>query len=107
MRSNSAGVSVSTSANSSTKAAVVALPKSVKNAGNVFVEASFKPENAEKVTYLTYFVKPKALNLSSQPIQVNTTLTLDGKEVGRATAVYSRDEINRLNKKENLRKGIR
>jgi beta-mannosidase len=69
---NSAGVSVSTSANSSTKAAVVALPKSVKNAGDVFVEASFKPENAEKVTYLTYFVKPKALNLSSQPIQVNT-----------------------------------
>ena len=69
---NSAGVSVSTSANSSAKAAVVALPKSVKNAGNVFVEACLKPENSEKVTYLTYFVKPKALNLSSQPIQVNT-----------------------------------
>jgi beta-mannosidase len=60
--------------NSSSKAAVVVLPKGVKNAGDVFVEAGFvpEPENGEKVNYLTYFVKPKALNLSKQPLQVKT-----------------------------------
>ena len=66
---NSAGVLTSAAANSSAKAAVVVLPKSVKNAGTVFVEATFRPENAEKVSYLTYFVKPKALSLSPTPIK--------------------------------------
>ena len=69
---NSAGALTSAPANSSAKAAVVALPKSVKNAGTVFVEATFRPENAEKVSYLTYFVKPKALSLSPTPISVKT-----------------------------------
>ncbi len=63
---------VSAHPNSSTKAAVVVLPTGVKNAGDVFLKADFTPENGEKVSYLTYFVKPNALNLSKQPIQVKT-----------------------------------
>ena len=69
---NSAGALTSSAANSSVKAAVVVLPKGVKNAGNVYVEATFTPENADKVHYLTFFVKPKALNLSSTPINIKT-----------------------------------
>ena len=69
---NSAGVSLSTAANSSVKAAVVVLPKGVKNAGDVYVEASFSPKNAKKISYLTYFVKPKALHLSADPVGVKT-----------------------------------
>ena len=63
---------VSVHPNSSIKAAVVVLPKGVKSAGDVFLEGDFAPENGEKVSYLTYFVKPKALNLSKQPLQVKT-----------------------------------
>ncbi len=63
---------VSAHPNSSTQAAVVVLPKGVKNAGDVYVEAHFTPENGEKVSYLAYFVKPKALNLSNQPLQIKT-----------------------------------
>jgi hypothetical protein len=69
---NSAGALTSAAANSSVKAVVVVLPKGVKSAGNVFVEASFTPNNAKKVSYLTYFVKPKLLNLSSDPVTVKT-----------------------------------
>lgn len=58
--------------NSSVIAAVVVLPKGVKNAGNVFVEAEFRPEGGAKVPYLTYFAKPKALNLSPAPISLKT-----------------------------------
>jgi hypothetical protein len=53
-------------------AAVVVLPKGVKNAGHVFVEAEFRPEEGAKVPYLTYFAKPKALNLSPAPISLKT-----------------------------------
>ena len=63
---------VSVHPNSSVKAAVVVLPTGVKNAGDVFVKAEYAPENGEKIDYLTYFVKPKALNLSKQPLQVKT-----------------------------------
>ena len=69
---NSAEAQTSVPANSSVKSAVVVLPKAVKNAGNVYVEASFTPNNAKKVSYLTYFVKPKLLNLSPAPITVKT-----------------------------------
>ena len=68
---NSAGVLTSAPVNSSVKASVVALPKSVKST-DVYVEAVFHPSNAEKVTYLTYFVKPKQLNLSPTPISIKT-----------------------------------
>lgn len=63
---------VSVHPNSSVKAADVVLPKGVKNAGDVFLDADFVPENGEKVSYLTYFVKPKALNLLKRPLQVKT-----------------------------------
>ena len=69
---NTAGALTSAAANSSVKAAIVVLPKGVKSAGNVYVEASFTPYNAKKVPYLTYFVKPKLLNLTSDPITVKT-----------------------------------
>jgi len=69
---NSAGALTSAAANSSVKAAVVVLPKGVKSAGNVYVEASFTPDNAEKVSYLTYFVKPKLLSLTPDPVAVKT-----------------------------------
>ena len=69
---NSAGALTSAPANSSVKAATVVLPKGVKNAGNVYLEATFTPQNAEKVSYLTYFVKPNALSLSPAPISVKT-----------------------------------
>jgi hypothetical protein len=69
---NSAGALTPAPANSSVKTAVVVLPKGVKNAGNVYVEVTFTPGKAEKVTYLTYFVKPKLLNLSLDPITVKT-----------------------------------
>ena len=71
---NSAISLVSVQSNSSAKAAVVVLPKGVKNAGDVFVEAGFapEPENGEKIYYLTYFVKPKLLSLTSDPITVKT-----------------------------------
>ena len=52
--------------------ATIALPKGVKNVGNFFVEASFTPNNAKKVSYLTYFVKSKLLSLSPAPITVKT-----------------------------------
>ena len=63
---------VSVHPNSSVKSAVVVLPKGVKNAGDFFVEAEYAPEGGEKISYLTYFVKPKALNLSKQPLQIKT-----------------------------------
>lgn len=63
---------ISVHPNSSEKAAVVVLPKGVKNAGDFLVEAEYVPEGGNKVSYLTCFVKPKALNLSNQPIQVKT-----------------------------------
>ena len=66
---NSAMTLTAAPANSSVKAAVVVLPKGTKNAGDVFVEAEYKPEGGVIVPYLTYFVKPKALSLS--PTQVN------------------------------------
>ena len=69
---NSAGALTSAAANSSVKAAVVVLPKGVKSAGNVYVEAVFTPERGEKVPYLTYFVKPKLLSLTPDPISVKT-----------------------------------
>ena len=53
--------------------AVVVLPNGTKNVGDFYVEAEFKPENGEKITYLTYFAKPKTLNLSKQPLNVQTT----------------------------------
>ena len=69
---NTAGTLTSATANSSIKTATIALPKGVKNVGNFFVEASFTPDNAKSVFYLTYFVKPKLLNLTSDPITVKT-----------------------------------
>lgn len=63
---------VSVLPNRTDNVAVVVLPKGVNNAGDVYLEAEFTLESGEKVSYLTYFVKPKALNLSSQPLQVNT-----------------------------------
>ncbi|MBQ6156411.1 MAG: glycoside hydrolase family 2 protein [Bacteroidales bacterium] len=69
---NTAGELTAASANSSIKTATIALPKGVKNVGNFFVEASFTPNNAKQVSYLTYFVKPKLLNLTSDPITVKT-----------------------------------
>ena len=69
---NSAGALTSAAVNSSVKAAVVVLPRGVKSAGSVYVEATFTPDNAEKVSYLTYFAKPKLLNLTSAPITLKT-----------------------------------
>lgn len=69
---NSAMSLTSAPANSSVKAAVVVLPKGVKSAGNVYVEAVLTPDKGEKIPYLTYFVKPKALNLSPTPIDIKT-----------------------------------
>jgi beta-mannosidase len=69
---NSAMSVISVPSNSSSHAQVVVLPKGVKNAGDVYVEVEFSPEGGAKVSYLTYFVKPKALNLSSQPFNVKT-----------------------------------
>ena len=69
---NTAGTLTSATANSSIKTATIALPKGIKNVGNFFVEASFTPDNAKPVSYLTYFVKPKLLNLTSDPITVKT-----------------------------------
>lgn len=77
---HSAGALTSASANSSVKAAVVVLPKSVKGA-DVYLEAEFIPESGEKVPYLTYFVKPKALHLKSSPIEVKTTYSDHAAEI--------------------------
>ena len=87
---NSAGVSVSIAANSSVKTAVVALPKSVKNAGDVYVEATFRPEKAEKVSYLTYFVKPKALNLSASPVQISSSYSDHSAEIKLSSKVLKK-----------------
>jgi len=81
---------VSVHPNSSAKAAVVVLPKGVKNAGDVFVEADFAPENGEKASYLTYFVKPKALNLSKQPLQVKTKYGDYSAEIHLSTKMLKR-----------------
>lgn len=77
---HSAGALTSASANSSVKAAVVVLPKSVKGA-DVYLEAEFIPENGEKVPYLTYFVKPKALHLKASPIEVKTIYSDHAAEI--------------------------
>ena len=87
---NSAGVSVSTAANSSVKAAVVALSKSVKNAGDVYVEATFHPEKAEKISYLTYFVKPKALNLSTSPLGLDISYSDHSAEIKLSSKVLKK-----------------
>ena len=81
---------VSAHPNSSTKAAVVVLPKGVKNAGNVFVEAEYSPEGGKKVSYLTCFVKPKALNLSGQPIKIETVYGDHSAEIHLASKTLKR-----------------
>ena len=87
---NSAGVRISTAANSRVKAAVVALPKSMKNAGDVYLEATFHPEKAEIVSYLTYFVKPKALNLSASPVQISTSYSDHSAEIRLSSIVLKK-----------------
>ncbi len=77
---HSAGALTSAPSNSSVKAAVVVLPKSVKGA-DVYLEAEFIPENGEKVPYLTYFVKPKALHLKASPIELKTIYSDHAAEI--------------------------
>lgn len=81
---------ISVTSNSSDQVAVVVLPTGVKNAGNVYVEAEFVPENGEKVTYLTYYVKPKALNLSSQPLNVKTVYGDHSAEIHLSSKMLKR-----------------
>ena len=87
---HSAMTLVSVHPNSSVKAAVVVLPTGVKNAGDVFVKAEYAPENGEKIDYLTYFVKPKALNLSKQPLQVKTEYGDHSAEIHLSSKVLKR-----------------
>ena len=87
---HSAMAMTSVPANSSMKAALVVLPKGVKNAGDVYVEAVFSPKNAEKVSYITYFVKPKALNLSASPVQISTSYSDHSAEITLSSKVLKK-----------------
>ena len=87
---HSAMAMTSVPANSSMKAVLVVLPKGVKNAGDVYVEAVFSPKNAEKVSYTTYFVKPKALNLSASPVQISTSYSDHSAEITLSSKVLKK-----------------
>ena len=87
---HSAMAMTSAPANSSMKAALVVLPKGVKNAGDVYVEASFSQKNAEKVNYLTYFVKPKALNLSNSPVEIKTAYSDHSAELHLSSKILKK-----------------
>lgn len=45
--------------------------------------------------------------IENRPIELTTDIVIDGQKVARATARYNRDELNRLDKFDNLRKGVR
>lgn len=91
---DSAAVNVSATAGSSIKAVTVSRPKSVKNAGEVYVEAFFTPQKGEKLQYLTYFAKPKMLKLNRGDLQTkiiygnhNATIRLSAKTLQKGVFI--------------------
>lgn len=45
--------------------------------------------------------------IMKQPIQVNNSISVDGREFAKGTAKYNRDAINNLNYQENSFRGIK